>query len=129
MVKLAKGDDMRQWRIEVHGIPAYCLNIKECMSVEVEGNGKSWCHDIKAYIKDNEYPPGAINSEKMFIWHMAYQFFLNGEVLYKRNHNSTLLRCVDSKANHLMEKMNKGLLGAHASGPLLARKIMRASYY
>ena len=120
---------MQQLCIEVRSILAYCMNIGECMSVEVEGNGKSWCHDIKAYIKDNEYPPGAINSEKMFIWHMAYQFFLNGEVLYKRNHNSTLLRCVDSKANHLMEKMNKGLLGAHASGPLLARKIMRASYY
>jgi len=28
-----------------------------------------------------------------------------------------------------MEEMHEGLLGAHASGPLLARKIMRASYY
>ena len=28
-----------------------------------------------------------------------------------------------------MEEMHEGLLGAHASGPLLARKIMRAGYY
>ena len=87
-------------------------------------------HDIKAYIKSSEYPPSATNSEKKFIWRMAYQFFLSGEVLYKRNHDSTLLQCVDaSKANHLMEEMHKGLLGAHVNGSLLARKIMRAGYY
>ena len=52
---------------------------------------------------------------------MACQFFLSREVLYKRNHNTTLLRCIDAlEANHLMEEMNEGLLGAHASGPLLA---------
>ena len=28
-----------------------------------------------------------------------------------------------------MEEMHEGLLGAHASGPLLARKIMRVGYY
>ena len=28
-----------------------------------------------------------------------------------------------------MEKMHEGLLGAYASGPLLAAKIMKASYY
>jgi len=33
MVKLSEGDDMRQLRIEVRGVPAYCMNIKECMSV------------------------------------------------------------------------------------------------
>ena len=48
----------------------------------------------------------------------------------KRNHDSTLLRCVDvSEANHLMEKMHEGLLGAHANGPLLAHKIIRSGYY
>ena len=28
-----------------------------------------------------------------------------------------------------MEEMHEGLLGVYANGPLLARKIMRASYY
>ena len=61
---------------------------------------------------------------------MACQFFFSGKVLYKKNHNSTLLRCIDAfEPNHLMEEMHEGLHGAHASGPLLARKIMRASYY
>ena len=91
MVKLSKGDDMRQLRIEVCGVPAYCMNIKECMSVEVEANGRPWYHDIKAYIKNNEYSPNAIDSEKKFIRCMTCQFFLSGEVLYKKNHDSTLL--------------------------------------
>ena len=66
MVKLSKGDDMRLLRIEVHGILAYCMNIKEYMSIEVEANGKPWYHDIKAYIKNNEYPSSAMDSEKKF---------------------------------------------------------------
>ena len=130
MVKLSKGDDMRQLCIEVRGILVYCMNIKQCMSVEVKVNRKPWNHDIKAYIKNSKYPPSATNSEKKFIRRMACYFFLSGDVLYKRNHDSTLLRCIDaSEANHLMEEMHESLLGAHASRPLLACKIMKASYY
>ena len=71
MIKLSKEDDMRQLRIEVRGIPAYCMNIEECMSVEVEADGKPWYHDIKAYIKNSEYPSVAMDSEKKFIRRMA----------------------------------------------------------
>ena len=85
---------------------------------------------VPQYIKNSEYSHGATDNEKKFIQRMACQFFLSGEVLYKKNHDSTLLWCVDaSEANHLMEEMHEGLLGAHTSGPLLARKIMRAGYY
>ena len=38
--------------IEVSSMPAYCMN------VEAEVNRKPWYHDIKAYIKDSEYPLG-----------------------------------------------------------------------
>ena len=67
MVKLSEGNDMLQLRIEVHSFPAYCMNIKECMRLEVETNGKPWYHDIKAYIKDSGYSPCATDSEKKFI--------------------------------------------------------------
>ena len=102
---------MRQLRIEVCGILAYCLNIEECMSVEDEADTKPWYHDIKAYIKNSEIPPGATDSEKKFIQCMACQFFLSEEVLFRRNHDSTLLGCVDaSEANRLMEEMHECLL-------------------
>ena len=57
------------------------MNIEECMSVEVEADGKPWYHDIKAYIKNSEYPSDATDNEKKFIRHIACQFFLSGEVL------------------------------------------------
>ena len=88
MVKLSKEDDMWQLRIEVLSAPAYCMNIKECMRVKAEADRKPWYHDIKAYIKNGEYPSSAKDSEKKFIRCMACQFFLSGEVMYKRNHNS-----------------------------------------
>ena len=104
MVKLSAGDYMRQLRIEVRGVSAHCMNIDECMNVEVETDKKPWYHDIKAYIRNSEYLSNATDSEKKFIWRMACQFFLSGEVLYKSNHDSTLLRCVNTpKANYLME--------------------------
>ena len=110
MVKLLEGDDMRKLRIEAHGVPAYCMKIEECISVEVKADGKPWYHDIKAYIKSNEYSSSAMGSEKKLIQCMACPFFLSGEVLYKRNRNSTLLQCVDtSEANHLTEEMHEGL--------------------
>ena len=106
------------------------MNIEECMNIEAEVDGKPWYHNIKAYIKNGEYPLGATDSEMKFIRHMACQFFLSGEVLYKRNHNTTLLRCIDApEANHLMEEMYEDLFRTHASGPLLTKKIMRVGYY
>ena len=67
VVKLPEGDDMQQLHIEVCGVPTYCMNIEECISVEVKADGKPWYHDIKAYIKNSEYPLGATNNEKKFI--------------------------------------------------------------
>ena len=40
MVKLSEGDDMQQLRIEVCGVLAYCMNIEECLSVEVKSDEK-----------------------------------------------------------------------------------------
>ena len=61
---------------------------------------------------------------------MAFRFFLSREILYKRTHDATLLRCVSAEeANRLIQEMHTELMRAHANGPFLARKIMRAGYY
>jgi len=61
---------------------------------------------------------------------LATGFFVSGIVLYKRNHDMTLLRCVDAKeANHMIEEVHEGLFGTHANGHAMARKILRAGYY
>ena len=48
---------MRQLRIEVYGVPAYCMNNEEFMNVKVEADGKPWYHDIRLISKTvNTHP-------------------------------------------------------------------------
>lgn len=61
---------------------------------------------------------------------MACQYFLSGEVLYRKSFDATLLRCVDAKeAERLMEEIHEGSCGPHMNGRMLAKKIMRLGYY
>uniref|UniRef100_A0A2N9F6E3 Reverse transcriptase domain-containing protein n=1 Tax=Fagus sylvatica TaxID=28930 RepID=A0A2N9F6E3_FAGSY len=96
LIKLVEGDDVRPLRIETRDIPAYCVCIEECMNVEAEIDNKPWYYDIKRFIQDREYPPRATENEKKYIRRMAFQFFLSGEILYKRTHDATLLRYYES---------------------------------
>uniref|UniRef100_A0A2N9GTJ6 Reverse transcriptase/retrotransposon-derived protein RNase H-like domain-containing protein n=1 Tax=Fagus sylvatica TaxID=28930 RepID=A0A2N9GTJ6_FAGSY len=113
LIKLVEGDDVRPLRIETRDIPAYCVCIEECMNVEAEIDNKPWYYDIKHFIQDREYPPRATENEKKYIRRMAFQFFLSGEILYKRTHDATLLRCVDAEeANRLIQGDARGIDGS-----------------
>ena len=79
MVKLAEGNDMQQLRIEVRSVPAYCMNIEECMNVEAKVNRKPWYHDIKAYIKDSEYPLGPQTMRRSSLSALRANSFLVGK--------------------------------------------------
>uniref|UniRef100_A0A2N9HYZ8 Integrase catalytic domain-containing protein n=1 Tax=Fagus sylvatica TaxID=28930 RepID=A0A2N9HYZ8_FAGSY len=108
LIKLVEGDDVRPLRIETRDIPAYCVCVEECMNVEAEIDDKPWYYDIKRFIQDREYPPRATENEKKYIRRMAFQFFLSGEILYKRTHDATLLRCVDAEeANRHVQTCHK----------------------
>ncbi|XP_058751481.1 uncharacterized protein LOC131624541 [Vicia villosa] len=69
--------------------PAYCLTIEE------QPDDKPWYHDIKRYLEKQEYPENASTIDKKTLRRLAAKFFLCGNVLYKRNYDSVLLRCVD----------------------------------
>uniref|UniRef100_A0A2N9HMG0 Uncharacterized protein n=1 Tax=Fagus sylvatica TaxID=28930 RepID=A0A2N9HMG0_FAGSY len=109
LIKLVEGDDVRPLRIETRDIPAYCVCIEECMNVEAEIDDKPWYYDIKRFIQDREYPSRATENEKKYIRRMAFQ--------------------CRRRPIRLIQEMHAGLMGAHANGPFLARKIMRAGYY
>uniref|UniRef100_A0A2N9GWU2 Reverse transcriptase domain-containing protein n=1 Tax=Fagus sylvatica TaxID=28930 RepID=A0A2N9GWU2_FAGSY len=101
LIKLVEGDDVRPLRIETRDIPAYCVCVEECMNVEAEIDNKPWYYDIKRFIQDREYPPRATENEKKYIRRMAFQFFLSGEILYKRTHDATpptMCRCGGSQS-------------------------------
>ncbi|WJX13070.1 hypothetical protein P8452_03505 [Trifolium repens] len=111
-------------KVERRDEPAFCLSIKEA------SDGKPWYHDIKVYLKHQEYPANISNRDKKTLSRLSAKFFLNGDVLYKRNHNMVLLRCVDKhEADLLIEEIHEGSFGTHANGYTMARKILRAGYY
>jgi hypothetical protein len=109
---------------EVREEPAYCAFAEE------ELDGKPWYHDIRVLIKERKYPVGATDNDKKTIRRLSMQFFLSNDTLYKRSHDSMLLRCVDTgEANRLMAEVHSGDCGAHMNGFMLSRKILRMGYY
>ncbi|XP_033508674.2 uncharacterized protein [Nicotiana tomentosiformis] len=101
-----------------------------CNALEVEPDVQPWYHDIKRFLKTNEYPKQASGDQKRNIRRLASSFFLSGEVLYKRTPNLNLLRCVDAKeAEKIMNEVHSGVCGHHMNGYVLAKKILWAGYY
>lgn len=87
------------------------------LSFEEEPDGKPRFHNIKCYIKNQEYPIGIWNRDKKTLIRLASKFFINGDVHYKRNHDIIILRCVDKpEANFLIKKSTKDLLGLTPMG-------------
>jgi hypothetical protein len=72
------------------------------------------------------YPIRADDVAKKTIHLLSMTFFLSGKVLYKRNHDGTLLRCVDAgEARLIILEVHEGICGTLANG----HKIMRSGYY
>ena len=85
---------------------------------------------MKIYLEDQEYPKGTSINDKKFLRRFSAKFFLSNRILYKRNHDSTLLHCVDKKeAEKNMEDMQKGVFGTHSNGQTKSKKILRAGLY
>ncbi|XP_071926086.1 uncharacterized protein [Coffea arabica] len=76
-------------RIQLQDKPAHCWVINK-----TSGNSP-WYNDIKEFMKIGSYPSEATANDKGFLRRMASKFFLNGEILYKRNSDLNLLRCID----------------------------------
>ncbi|XP_070029418.1 uncharacterized protein [Nicotiana sylvestris] len=110
--------------IQVRDQHAYC-NV-----VEEELDGEPWFYDIREYLRMGTYPVQATGDQKRTIRFLASGFFLSGGVLYKRTPNLGLLMCIDAKqATIIMTGIHFGVCGPHMSGYVLAKKILRASYY
>ena len=90
MFKVRLDNEAPQITIERLDEPAHCCEI-DTEEVAV----KPWFHEVKRYLEAQEYPEGASFNDKKFLRRSAVQFFLNNGTLHKRNHDSTLLRCVD----------------------------------
>ena len=98
--------------------------------MEKESDGNLWYIDVKRYLEAGEYPEKATSSQKKTIQRMTNNFFLNGEILYRRTPDLGLLRCMDVvEATKLLEEVHARVCGTHMNGFTLAKKILRAGYF
>jgi ribonuclease HI len=110
--------------IDIRSSPTHCCLIEE----EVDGN--PWYADIKRFIQYREYPSEASKTNKKTLRRMAMEYFIDGEILYKRSFDGTLLRCLDrSEANKALYEVHGGICTVHANGHMMARQMQRAGYF
>ncbi|KAI5387005.1 hypothetical protein KIW84_073234 [Lathyrus oleraceus] len=99
-------------------------------SVEEIKDEKLWYFDIKCFLQSQIYPPGASLKDKKTLRRLAYNFYLSGDILYKRNFDMVLLRCGDRhESDLLMAEVHEGSFGTHSNGHAMAKKMSRAGYY
>jgi len=124
MFKVDKGAEIEAIKLDMKTHPAHC------MSVEEEDDGKPWFYDIVQYLRFQKYPDRAVENDKKVIRKMSANFFLDGEVLYKRGRDQVMLRCVESEEEKkILEEVHDGICETHSSGHRMAKQIMRLGYY
>jgi len=108
MFELNQERELPTIRMRSHEHPAYYHFITE------EPDDKPWYFDIKRYLKDHEYPETATENGKGMLRGLATNFLLSGDVLYKRNNDMVLLKCVDAKeAELILREVHEGTSGTH----------------
>jgi len=124
MFELNQEGELQAIKMKSHEHPFYCHFITE------ELDSKPWYFDIKQYIKDHEYPETTTENDKQKLRRLVANFMLNGDMLYKRNLDMVLLRCVNAKEVELiLRKVHEGTFGTHMNGYSMARKILRVGYF
>ena len=104
MFKVRWDNEAPKITIERLDEPVHCCEIDT-----EEVADKPRFHEVKRYLETQEYPKGASVNDKKFLKRFAAKFFLSNGILYKRNHDSTLLRCVDkSEAKRIMTDLHEG---------------------
>ena len=69
------------------------------------------------------------NQSKTFIRRTA-RYTILGDTLFRKHFDGTLLRCLNSdEARMALEEVHQGICGAHSSGLMLAKKLLRKGYY
>ncbi|KAI5436565.1 hypothetical protein KIW84_022897 [Lathyrus oleraceus] len=96
-------------------------------AVEEIKDENSWYFDIKCFLQSQIYPPRASLKDKKTLRRLAGNFYLNGDMLYKRNFDMVLLRCMDRhEADLLTTEVHEGSFGTHSNGHAIAKKMLRA---
>ena len=92
IVRIDFGHKVQSVHIDTRNNPAHCC------SVEREIDGNPWYYDIKNFIQNQTYPMGASTIDKKTLRRLVRDFYLDGENLYKKSSDGTLLRYLEAKS-------------------------------
>ena len=122
MFKVKWDNEAPQINIEMLDEPTDCYEIGTKEVAE-----KPQFHEVKRYLESQEYPEGASVNDKKFLRRFSAKFFLSNGILYKCNHDYTLLLCVGkSESERIMTDLHEGTVETHSSGHTMVKKILRA---
>jgi len=58
------------------------------------------------------------------------EYYIDGEILYKRSFDGTLLRCLsDLEANKALQEVHGGIYATHTNGHMMAKQLQRAGSF
>jgi len=124
MFEISQDEEMSMIKMRSYEQLTYCYFVEE------ESDGKPWYFDIKHYLKTREYPETTSKNDKRTLRRLASSFIINGDVLFKRNHDMVLFICVDAReARLILKEIHEGAFGTHMNGHSMTKNILRASYF
>eukprot|EP00253_Pinus_taeda_P035144 PITA_35144 len=86
--------------------------------------------DLIFYLKNVHAPPHLSYKRKRAIRLKAKTFSLINDVLFKKNYDSILLRCLEkTEAQKVLQELHDGPAGGHFGADTTAHKIIHAGYY
>eukprot|EP00253_Pinus_taeda_P034642 PITA_34642 len=104
---------------------------EEVQTYEVSLNDiESLYADTIYYLKNGYASAHLDHTKKRALRLKARQYQLIDDVLFKRNYDSVLLRCLEkTESEKVLQELHDGPVGEHYAGDTTAHKILRAGYY
>jgi ribonuclease HI len=128
LVDIPENISVRPISILQKALPAHKEEIN-ALDNDVYGK-KPWFADIQRFMEDRSYTEGVDKKDRRALRITATQYIICGGVLYKRSYEGIQLRCVDEvEAERLINEVHLRACGPHMNGKMLARKILRMSFY
>jgi hypothetical protein len=89
-----------------------------------------WYGDIVFYLRSRQFPVTMNPKERRTLKMKENQYVLIADILFRRNYDGILLRCVDeNKSQELMREFHEGICGGNFAPMATAHKIIRAGFY
>ena len=123
MVQIVAREKIYPIDIKFRNYQAHCFPL-------IVTDGKPWYNDIKRFIQHQKYPQEASKADKETLRRMAANFYLDGEILYKRLFDGTLLKCLDeNKIRQALKEVHKEICATNANGHKMTKQMKRFEYF